>query len=550
MNINNSILVSIPASGGELSEGVVGSPRFINPLLAATDVDRDLASLVFAGLMRADAEGKLVPALAERYSVSEDGTAYQFVIREDAEFHDGVPVTADDVVFTIERAQDPAYKSPKLVNWEGVNVEKISDREVQFTLLEPYAPFLENATMGILPKHIWQNARPDEFPYSNFNIEPIGAGPYQVHSIERDETGIPMLYRFRPFKKYALGEPHISSLVIRFYRNEAERLDAYVRQEIGAMGGVAPDMIEALDTSGSSVRNVPLPRVFAVFFNVSRAQVLARKEVRQALSEAVDKEALVTEVLHGFGSPLYGPVPPELRVADAEIQKFSGFSSTTTAVASEHGIAAAIKTLEDAGWERNEDGIWERETDESTERLAFTISTADTPELVAAARKVTAAWNEMGAAVSLNTHTLAELQQNIIRPRQYEALLFGEVVGRELDLYAFWHSSQRNDPGLNIAMYANIATDELLEDARAATDPEKRQELYSQFENEVREDVPAVFLYAPDYVYLLPAGIESAAFSSITSPNERFATIHEWYIETERIWPFLKDIIEKVSHYY
>jgi len=154
--VNETMLVKIPAKGGSFTEGVVGTPRFANPLFAVSDADRDVTTLVYSGLLRATEGGNLVPDLAKRFEISEDGLAYTFILKDDLVWHDGKPITADDIVFTVEKAQDPTLRSPKRASWDGVTVEKINDKEVRFTLLQPYTPFLENTTMGILPKHIWK----------------------------------------------------------------------------------------------------------------------------------------------------------------------------------------------------------------------------------------------------------------------------------------------------------------------------------------------------------------------------------------------------------
>ncbi|MFA6552635.1 MAG: ABC transporter substrate-binding protein, partial [Candidatus Paceibacterota bacterium] len=155
--VSNLFLVEIPVQGGTLNEGVVGSPRFINPILALNDADRDLTSLIYSGLLKATPEGRLVPDLASDYNISDNGLMYTFNIKANAKFHDGADVTADDVVFTIQRLQDATLKSPKRASWDGIIAAKVSDKQVTFTLKQPYSPFLENTTIGILPKHIWKD---------------------------------------------------------------------------------------------------------------------------------------------------------------------------------------------------------------------------------------------------------------------------------------------------------------------------------------------------------------------------------------------------------
>ncbi|MFA6273443.1 MAG: hypothetical protein WC673_03075 [Candidatus Paceibacterota bacterium] len=133
-----------------------------------------------------------------------------------------------------------------------------------------------------------------------------------------------------------------------------------------------------------------------------------------------------------------------------------------------------------------------------------------------------------------------ELNQTVIRPRKYDALLFGEIIGRDPDLFAFWHSSQRNDPGLNVALYANIKADKFLEEARTIADQGARLEKLVAFSEEIKKDIPAIFLYSPDFMYVLPEKIKGFAFGRLTIPSDRFANINQWYVETDKVWGFFQ----------
>lgn len=526
--INEYTLVSVPERGGALSEGVVGSPRFINPLLAASDSDRDLTALVYSGLLRPDARGELAPDLASRYSISEDGLAHTFSIKDNATFHDGRAVTADDVVFTIEHAKDPFLKSPRRASWEGVSVLKIDDRTVQFVLSQPYAPFLENTTLGILPKHIWEEVSAEQFPFSQFNVEPIGSGPFEVNRIKRNSAGLPEFYELTSFEDYALGKPYIDTITLRFYTNEEDLIDAYKRGDIAALNSIAPETLVTLNAE--RIEHTTLPRIFGVFFNQNQVSAFADQSAREALDVALDKEALVSEILGGYGVAIYSPIPPGVT---------EQATPETASLSSEERLSEARAILEVGGWELNEEtSVYETESDDELRRLSFTLATSNTPELKAAAEFIQASWNALGADVELQFFDTADLNLNIIRPRRYDALLFGEIVGRELDLFAFWHSSQRNDPGLNIALYANITADDLLEQARQASDREERRELFEAFEEEVQTDTPSVFVYAPDFIYVVPEKLQGLELSAVTTSADRFLNVHEWFIESDRVWSF------------
>ncbi|MCC2630610.1 MAG: family 5 extracellular solute-binding protein peptide/nickel transport system substrate-binding, partial [Candidatus Paceibacter sp.] len=193
-HINNFFIVEVPHTGGAFTEGVIGLPRFINPVLAITDSDKDLSTLVYAGLMRQASNGELVPDLAESFNISPDGKTYTFVLKPKVIFSDGSPITADDIIYTIQQIQNPEIKSPKHANWNGVATEKIDDRTIQFTLQQAYGPFIENMTLGILPKHLWQSTTAVSFPLSDLNANPIGQGPYKVKAIHKSSNGIPSEY--------------------------------------------------------------------------------------------------------------------------------------------------------------------------------------------------------------------------------------------------------------------------------------------------------------------------------------------------------------------
>lgn len=529
--LNERILVDTANKGGYLIEGVLGTPRYINPLLATSDADRDLTALIYSGLLRATGDGKLIPDLASDYSVSNNGLVYTFNLKKNLTWHDGEPITIDDVIFTVLRAQDQGLKSSKRANWEGVLVEKSGANQVKFVLKKPYSSFLDNLTMGILPKHIWKNISTENFYLSNFNINPIGSGPYKVAGVKKTAEGIPSTYYLTPFSNFALGQALISNLQINFYSNSKELLDAYRYNNIESMASVGPESVLVVSNSNSQIIKSHLPRIFAVFFNQNQAKVFANKEVRQALNLAIDRNRIITDVLKGYGTAISGPIPPGCLGYKEQI--------ITT------DITKAKEILTKAGWRMGKDGVLEKvvisgskkkPVEKVTDRLEFTLITANTSELKRAADLVAADWSKLGAKVKVSVFEPGDLHQNVIRPRKFDAILFGEVVSRNTDPFPFWHSSQRQDPGLNIAMYANKKVDKYLEDARTTTDEAKRLINYDKFQNEIASDIPAVFLYSPDFLYILPTKVKGVKIPTITTPAERFLSIYKWYINHERVW--------------
>ena len=530
---SDAFMVEVPIQGGTLSEGVVGNPRFINPVLALSEADKNLSSLIYSGLIRLTPDGSVENDLAESLAISENRLIYTVAVKPGARFHDGTAVTADDVIFTIQKIVDPGIKSPKRGNWDAVSVEKVDESTVAFKLKKPYAPFIYNLTTGILPKNIWKNVSDDEFSFSQFNTLPIGSGPYEVERVERNSGGIPDYYQLVPFKDASGKEAYIKNMIFRFYPSEEALINAYNDREIDAVGGISPERIADFDTRGVSIIHSPLPRIFAVFFNQSHSKVLLNKEVRQALELSTPKEEIIAKVLKGYGAAIDGPMPAGIYSWSADRKNDSDF---------EERLTQAKEILAKAGWKLNEQtGVLEKKSGSATIPLSFSISTGDAPELRQVADELVAAWRKLGAQVLVSVSETGDLNQNVIRPRQFDALLFGEVVGRDADLYPFWHSSQRNDPGLNIALYANARADKFLEEARSGKDEETIEKNYRAFQGEIASDVPAVFLYTPSFLYLVPEKVKAVALGPLSVSQDRFLGIRDWYIETDKVWKIFLD---------
>ncbi len=529
-DVSKSYTLNVPVNGGQLKEGIVGSPRFINPVLAVSDVDHDLTQLVYSGLVKITPENDIVPDLAKDYQISSDGLTYTFDLKDDLYFQDGTKLTTDDVVFTINEIQDGTIKSPLRPEFYDVQVQKIDDKKIQFILKKPYAPFLENLTVGILPKHIWGNLSSEEFPLSQYNLEPVGSGPYEIskmYTTQKDMLLIPTYYELEPFDKYASGKPYIDSLVINFYKDEKSLITAYDNGDIEAINSISPDgMGSVKEQSGAVIKTAPLPKEFMVFFNQNQSEALSYPEVRQALSESVDRNQLVDQVLDGYGIPLYGPIPVG----------FLGNEQATNT--NSYNLADAQALLAKNGWTMSTTtgDLVKKVSKTKTVELSMTLATLNSPNLEEAANLVKANWEKLGAKVDVQEFDFGSLQQNVIRPRKFDALLYGLVVGRDMDFFAFWHSSQRNDPGLNISMYANSKVDKLLEDARATLDQTERTNDYMSFQNDIENDNPAVFLYSPEFTYIVPGNIQNMDINTITMPSERFLNVNEWYIETNNLW--------------
>ncbi len=534
ISISTDTQVEISSTGGTLIEGIVGTPRFVNPVLAVTRADKDITSLIYGGLLSLGEGGVLVPNIAESITVSDDGLTYNVILKQNVNFHDGKPLTSEDVLFTVGKIQDPALISPLRTSFEDVIVEQINEYELNFILAEAYAPFMESLTFGILPYHIWKDATNEEFPFSQFNSEPIGSGPYKINKIIRNTSGIPKSYILEPNNEYYKENAKIEKLALNFYINEKKMIEAFNAGEIDSMAGISETYLESinLNTETHTILTTPLPRTFAVFFNQNKSVALRDKAARKALNIAIDRDKLIDSVLGGYGLPVTSPIPPGF-----------GINLETATSTSETDIfEEARNVLKDAGWKINEEtGIWEKEIDDTITSLELSISTVNNKVFEETAEFLKTEWERLGVSVTIKQFEQSDLTQGVIRPRDYEALLFGTDVGRSLDFYSFWHSSQRNDPGLNVALYANITTDSILSEARTNSNSDEREEALLRFAKEIKNEVPAIFLYTPELLYIFPNSITGATFTGLSEPYERFSSITNWTINTETVWSFFKN---------
>ncbi len=522
---------AMPDYGGSFSEGIIGEPHYINPLLSQNnDVDRDLMSLIYSGLMKHNGDGKIIPDLAKSYDVSNDGLNYTIYLKEGAKWHDDFPVTADDIVFTIQTAQNRDFASLQRINWQSVEVEAINKYTVIIKLKEKYAQFLNNLTLNILPKHLWQEISPINFALSDLNIKPVGSGPYKFKKLKKDGEGRIMSYELESNKEFYDGKPYIDKIELKFYPSEDKMIDEYNKNDIESMAFVSANNLKKVKFKKRlAIKELKLPRYFGVFFNENESNILSDKNIRLALNYGTNKEELINKILDGKGLETNSPMIGEVLGIPDDTKKYN------------FDTDKAKKILAESGWGNpDEKGILTKslkpksKTDKpTTERLTLRLTTSTWSELVSVANLLKEQWAKIGVELIVEILPIQDLQQ-IRAGREYEMILFGETLATDPDPFSLWHSSQKRDPGLNLSLYENKAVDNLLEKARQTLNPLERIKLYQDFQRLLIEDVPAVFLYNPLYIYAQTNNIKGFNGNIISTPSDRFSNINKWYINTQR----------------
>lgn len=512
----------VPVVGGEYTEGLIGNPVRLNPVLAqSNDVDMDIARLVFSGLFKYDRDRNLVPDLAESYELSEDQKIYTIHLRRGVTWHDGQPFTAQDVILTIDEIQTAEIKSPLSGNLRGVTAEAADDFTVTLTLKEPFAPFLSSLTFGILPAHLWSDIQPLSFPLAEMNLKPIGTGPYKFKSLKKDRSGSIRSYALVRNPVYYQRPPYLETIVFKFYPDLESLIEAGKDKKVDGVGYIPKESKSVIAKNRNLIAHLlHLPQYTAVFLN-QKNQLLKTIEVKQAMAHAINKQEIIDQVLSGEGEQIHAPILPGFLGFNPEIRKY------------EFDPVKAIEILEKAGWALAEGSLIRKKSDQE---LQLTLTTLDQPDFVATANLIKEYWQKIGFGVELRIVDPGRMQKSIIKPRDFEALLVGEIVGTDPDPYSFWHSSQGRDPGLNLSVYVNKNVDQLLEEARKTTDPEQRWMKYLHFQNLLADDLPALFLFNPTYTYGLHKKVKGFELTRITVPSDRFTEIENWYIKSKRQW--------------
>ena len=512
---------AVPAEGGSYREGIIGQPRFINPLLATTDTDRSIVKLVFAGLYKLDAIGNVVPDMAEAMpAVSENGQEYTVKIKSNSKWHDGTPVTADDIVFTIQTLQNGDFNSPRRGEWQSTIVEKVDDSTILFKLNAPSAPFLNNLTLPIISKKNWESVSPADFVLSLGNIEAVGSGPYIVKEVRKSTQGTVQSIHLESFSDYHNRPAYIESVKLSFYEDIEGVLTAIHGKQIDGFGFSPFDQSVRLDEDNNEfkVTQLDLPQYQAVFFNTSN-KLFSDVRVRKALQTGTDIQTIINTVYNGQGRALNGPI---LR------QHVEGLPDAVIS----NDLENAKALLDSAGWKLDEGSNVRKK---NGAELAFTLSTNNFALNTKTAELLAGQWQKLGVKVTLNIQPTKELTENAIRPRNYDALLFAQKLGADPDPFLFWHSSQVRNPGLNLSLYSNTTADKLISEARAATDKTIRDEKYRLFQDVIQADAPAIFLVQNVFSYAQKSDIKGISLNSLSDTTARFYDLPNWYIDTKRV---------------
>ncbi|KAF0106277.1 MAG: peptide/nickel transport system substrate-binding protein [Anaerolineaceae bacterium] len=514
-----------PATGGIYTEALVGSFGRLNPALDwANPADRAIDRLIFSGMIKFDEYGIPRSDVAESWGVSQDGMIYNVSLRQDAFWEDGMPVTSDDVIFTLGllRSQYSTYPADARAMWDEILVKRLDEKTLQFVLPEPFAPFLDYLSFGILPKHVLETLPADQLANSDFNLKPVGCGPFRVDhlTVENGQvTGVTLALS----ENYFGGRPYIEQITFRYYPTAAAALDAYQQGDMLGISEITPDILaEACSDPNLNCYTSRMPRLTLVLFNhkSNDAPFLQDKNIRKALLLGLNRQRMIDVTLNGQAVVADSPILPGTWAYYSGIQHVE-----YDPIAAERLLAEAGYILPAGETVRVKDGA----------PLAFTLLHPDDDQHTRVAQWIQQDWAAIGVQVTLRAMPYASLVNDSLAPRAYQAALVDlDLSGSpDPDPYPFWHQSEATG-GQNYSQWDNRPASEYLEQARVVFDQSTRARLYRNFQVIFAKETPAVLLYHPVYTYGVDVRVNGVQLAPIFDPSDRFDTILDWYLLTRR----------------
>lgn len=519
-------IIPEPVRGGIYTEALIGSPQRYNPLLDSfNSVDRDVDKLIFSGLLSIGENGVPQSDLAESWGISQDGKTYNFELRPNILWHDGNPLTTADILFTIELIRQGGEIVPADLKefWNNVEVEALSDTTIQFRLPEPFAPFTDYLTFGVLPSHLLGNYSIEEIINHPFNLAPVGTGPFKFDQLvvtDGNITGI-ILKAFDEF--YKENKPFLEQINFLYYNSAQEALQAYREGIVQGISKVPPELVsEALKEENLGFYTVNSPELKMILINNKNpdSPFFQETNIRKALLQGINRQWIINNILDSQAILANGPIlPGTWAYYDTGTIDFNLEQARNTLQLEGYLISGESGTI------REKDGV----------PLAFELIHPDTEQDRLIAESIRENWEKLGVQVTLTPLPYDVLVNERLELRNYQAALVDVNFSKtpDPDPYPFWDQAQSTG-GQNYSQWDNRTASEFIEEARITNDLSERIRLYRNFQVIFADEVPALPLYYPVYNYGVDYQIKGVSLGPLFDSSDRFSTILDWFMVTRR----------------
>jgi peptide/nickel transport system substrate-binding protein len=499
-----------PVEGGTITIPIIDDPTF-NPHHPNHFVESVMVTRVlFNGLTKPGKDLKPSPDLAADWEVSDDGLTWTFMLRDDVTWHDGEPFTADDVVFTFQDVVlDPDVGAGTSRNFAQVeSVEKVDDYTVRFNLKEPFAslPAYLGYNAGILPEHIL--AGTDVMANTDFNKQnPVGTGAFKLAEYVSGQN-----VRLVRNDDYFLGKPHLDAIVYEIIPEVNTQIAELLAGTLDLMIVDNPSTVERLEQDEDiRIETTSQVNYFWVAPNTTQER-FQDKRVRQALSYAVDRDAMIQALYRGYATPATGPISPAL-----------SFYYTDDVMTYSYDPEKAKELLREAGWEENSSGVFEK----NGEPLALTITVPRTGVFEQLGALLQQYYKDIGIDADLLALEFNTFVSEALLPRKFDVMAGWWITPPDPDVFPYYHSSAA-EGGNNVPMYANDRLDELLVEGLQKSDPEERRAVYQEIQRLLAEEVPYIFLWYPQEIRAVNKNLKGIPEIGY---RDALQYTDEWYLE-------------------
>lgn len=518
---------SEPTNGGTYREAVIGKIENLNPLYASTEAEKSVIRLVFSSLYQYDVSGGLKGDLAKSMSITNDGKTYLVTIRDDVKWQDGKPLTANDIKFTLDLIKNGQISSVLSQTWKNVDIKFAGDFSIEFNIPTPYAYFQNALTFPVLPRHILFQVEPSSLRDNRFSRLPIGSGPFKLRTIQtikvKDVVG--QVAHLNANDNYYGGTPKLNRFEIHGYQSQQNLISSVESGDSNAASGVSGLYLPP----ASLVRKAtPINNGVFAFFNVDR-NLVKDQRMRQAIKSIIDLEDTRRKFEKVYGTFIQLDYPIITSKLDQRVE----LPSTQ----SDWNDEDIRKNLNELGYKEVE-GKWKTADDQDLTLSMVTVKGSDYSKF---AELIADKLRNFGFGVQLQFIDINDPNQNFVlntlRPRDYDILVYEIELGDDLDVFAYWHSSQKSNTGLNLSNYSNIIADDALRTSRGGADLNLRSLKYKTFIEEWVKDIPAIGLYQSNFVYVQSKS--SKSFSEnvrLVSPDYRYFDVIDWMIESKNVY--------------
>lgn len=501
------------ATGGTYAEGVLGPVSTLNPIFASTSAEEAASTLMFSRLLTHDSTGKLNYDLATSLKESDDHRTYTVTLRPDAQWHDGVYVRAKDVVYTVNLIKNTATRST-ISGWGDIVATAVDDVTVNFRLPSVYAAFPQALSyLPILPEHILRDVEPSAMRENDFSNAPIGSGPFSLRFVQGfDKTDGRKIIHLARNDSYFKGKAKLDRFQLHVYGSAEAIVRGLNTSEINSATDLS--ITDTLSVNPRyKIEKKPVNSGVYALFNTTTGP-LSDVAVRRALQAGTDTTAArkaVSDQLPALSLPFIdGQVKTDVTVPKYDTKR-------------------AAQLLDDAGW-RLEGDTRKKEG----KALKISLVTTKNNDLEKVLQELTGQWRKLGVSVTTNivdpTDPAQNVVQDILQPRNYDALLYRLTIGGDPDVYAYWHSSQASR-GLNFSNYAQPIVDDALASARTVTTKALRDAKYSTVARQWVSDVPAIGIYQATAQYAYTDAVHATlSEKKYVTSTDRYSDVLYWTV--------------------